>query len=160
MIAPTIETGRTGTGGRDDQASVMVETLARLQRAMRSTAHRLDLSEVGVRRSDLYVLKVVHRLGQARARDIACELGVDASVVSRQLAQLVDDGLVERDADPEDRRSSILSLTERGDRALVAADAAYAGYVADLTAGWTPERFEAVTAGLADLADALAAART
>lgn len=49
-----------------------------------------------------------------RASDLAAEVGADPSTVSRQVAVLVREGLVTRQADPADGRASILVLTESG----------------------------------------------
>jgi DNA-binding MarR family transcriptional regulator len=49
-----------------------------------------------------------------RTTDLATCLHADPSTVSRQVAALVDVGLVERTADPEDRRATILAATASG----------------------------------------------
>ena len=49
-----------------------------------------------------------------RLSDLATRQGLDISTVSRRVAQLEAAGLVERSADPADRRASVVSLTERG----------------------------------------------
>jgi DNA-binding MarR family transcriptional regulator len=50
-----------------------------------------------------------------RASALAECLQSDPSTVSRQVAALVKEGLVERRADPEDGRASILALTSKAD---------------------------------------------
>ena len=47
-------------------------------------------------------------------REIAEEMGVSPSTLSEMINRLVEDGYVERKADPGDRRARILSLTEAG----------------------------------------------
>jgi DNA-binding MarR family transcriptional regulator len=49
-----------------------------------------------------------------RTTELATSLHADTSTVSRQVAGLVDLGLVERTADPEDRRAMILVPTQAG----------------------------------------------
>lgn len=55
-------------------------------------------------------------VGPRRAAELAAELDADPSTVSRQVAALVKQKLVERQADPLDGRSSLLVLTEAGIR--------------------------------------------
>lgn len=47
-------------------------------------------------------------------REIAEEMGVSPSTLSEMINRLVEDGYVERKADPGDRRARLLSLTEAG----------------------------------------------
>ena len=49
-----------------------------------------------------------------RTTELASCLHADTSTVSRQVTSLVDIGLVERTADPEDRRATILVATDAG----------------------------------------------
>ena len=64
--------------------------------------------------SPLFLLVKLAHLGPRRASDLAEQLCADPSTVSRQVAHLVKGGLVERLADPDDGRASILVPTERG----------------------------------------------
>jgi DNA-binding MarR family transcriptional regulator len=59
------------------------------------------------------LLKLAHH-GPMRASDLAEKMCADPSTVSRQVAGMVKAGLVEREADPDDGRASILVLTARG----------------------------------------------
>ena len=52
--------------------------------------------------------------GPQRSSALAATVCVDPSTVSRQIADLVDLGLVERRADPQDGRASLLAATEAG----------------------------------------------
>ena len=64
--------------------------------------------------SQLLVLVKLAALGPQRASALAEKLCADPSTVSRQVASLVRAGLVERGADPDDGRASILALTAAG----------------------------------------------
>ncbi|MEH3052494.1 MAG: MarR family transcriptional regulator [Patulibacter minatonensis] len=66
-------------------------------------------------------LAAVRRLGPCRVSDIAAELHVDLSVASRQITTLVDAGHVQREADPEDRRAQLVSVTDAGFAVLLGA---------------------------------------
>ncbi len=59
------------------------------------------------------LVKLAH-FGPIRAGELAERVCADPSTVSRQVAQLVKSGLVERRADPDDGRASILVPTELG----------------------------------------------
>lgn len=52
--------------------------------------------------------------GPQRSSALAASACVDPSTVSRQVSQLVSLGLVERRADPDDGRASLLAATELG----------------------------------------------
>src|ERR1700742_756817 len=52
--------------------------------------------------------------GPSRLSELAEKMQADPSTVSRQVANLVNDGYVERRADPADGRASLLVVTERG----------------------------------------------
>jgi DNA-binding MarR family transcriptional regulator len=85
----------------------------------------------GLRRSDASVLKVLMREGEQRGGELAAKLGVDASVVSRQVAALEADGLVSRRPDPADARVGLISLAPRGKAQL---EALYSSYTQHLRA--------------------------
>jgi len=60
---------------------------------------------------------MLHRLacdGPKRPSDLAAEVGLDLSTVSRHVRALEDGGLVTREADPDDGRSFWLSITAAG----------------------------------------------
>ena len=54
--------------------------------------------------------------GPAPMRKLACRLHCDPSNVTGLSDRLVERGLVERHADPDDRRVKMLALTTEGDR--------------------------------------------
>ncbi|MDR7302105.1 MarR family winged helix-turn-helix transcriptional regulator [Haloactinomyces albus] len=60
--------------------------------------------------------ELVH-CGESRASELAQHRIVDASVVSRQVAQLEQAGLITRRSAPDDRRVSLLSATPEGKQA-------------------------------------------
>lgn len=72
--------------------------------------------------------KLAH-FGPSRASDLAEHLCADPSTVSRQVAHLVKSGLIERRADPDDGRASILVLTDLG-RSRAEENAARRGHAA------------------------------
>ncbi len=60
------------------------------------------------------ILTTLKRCGATHAGALIETLGMDKSLLSRQLRALEELGLVERELDPADKRSSILTLTELG----------------------------------------------
>ena len=74
------------------------------------------LAGVDIERASAVMLARVEELEPARLSDLADAAGVDISTASRQVARLVEDGYVERGADPDDRRASAHRLTAEGRR--------------------------------------------
>ncbi|MET0865299.1 MAG: MarR family transcriptional regulator [Nakamurella sp.] len=64
--------------------------------------------------SPMFLLVKLANHGPRRASDLAELVCADPSTVSRQVASLVKGGLLERRADPDDGRASILVPTELG----------------------------------------------
>ena len=90
-----------------------------------------------------------------RLSDLAGALHVDLSVASRQVAELVAEGLVERRPDPQDRRACQLHLTGSGRTALDDTLLAIASGFADRLADWPPERLLRLADDLHSLKTAL-----
>ncbi|HET6986762.1 MAG TPA: MarR family transcriptional regulator [Kribbella sp.] len=110
---------------RDTPAQEVLEGVSSLVRAVRCLEHRNLMPDGGLRRSDASVLKVLKRDGEQRGGEIAAKLGVDASVVSRQVTALEADGLVSRRPDPADARVGLISLSPRGKAQLEALHSSY-----------------------------------
>jgi DNA-binding MarR family transcriptional regulator len=60
------------------------------------------------------LLALLEDSGPLRASDLVARLGLDKSTVSRQVASLVDLGLVDRAADPIDGRAQVLTPSAEG----------------------------------------------
>ena len=85
------------------------------------------------------LLALLQDTGPLRASDLVARLGLDKSTVSRQVASLVDLGLVTREADPADGRAQVLSTSPEGAARLSCIrDARRARWEADL-ADWPAE---------------------
>jgi DNA-binding MarR family transcriptional regulator len=96
----------------------------------------------------LVPLAVVNRLAPARVKDVACELHVDFSVASRQLAALASSGYIRRDADPDDRRAQLVSPTDAGRAALERAHDRIVGVFASALAGWSDAEITSLSSAL------------
>lgn len=101
-----------------ETASALVRELFELQRVMRrvlkAAAPERELSPV-----QLSLLSYLELVAARRAKDIAVDSGLGASVTSRQLAHLEAAGHIRRAPDPHDGRAQLVSITERGRRAVV-----------------------------------------
>ncbi|MFQ6327572.1 MarR family winged helix-turn-helix transcriptional regulator [Nocardia sp. CWNU-33] len=97
----------------DESVETIAIQLTRLQRHRDRVAAQLRTSD-GV---DPAAFAILFRLlcdGPMRSGALAEAVHSDASTVSRQVAQLVERQLVERQADRSDGRATVLVVTERG----------------------------------------------
>jgi len=114
----------TGGGGSTDKHEAFVRLereIGLLLRRSRAISARL----AGELHPDLDgaaygLLALLQDAGPLRASDLVTRLGLDKSTVSRQIASLVDLGLVERAADPADGRAQVLSPSAEGSARLAA----------------------------------------
>ena len=112
FTAPTNTTAPVPAATPIEEHSALVtadrigQELVRLLRIVAKMRHHSD-SAVG------HVLELLGR-GPMRVGALAHALGTDPSTVSRQVTTLVEAGLVERRADPDDGRSHLLAATESG----------------------------------------------
>jgi DNA-binding MarR family transcriptional regulator len=74
---------------------------------------RLPVDEP-VDKAGLAVLHETRRLGTVRPSDLAAEMRLDLSTISRHLRSLEQQGLVQRTADPDDARAQRISITALG----------------------------------------------
>ncbi|OEV30972.1 MarR family transcriptional regulator [Streptomyces nanshensis] len=85
------------------------------------------------------VLTLLHRYGEMRMGRLAELMAVDMSVTSRHVTHTVERGWVEREPDPEDGRSRLLRLTERGGRQLDTLSKATTRTLESILHEWTEE---------------------
>lgn len=91
---------------------------------------------------------LLRQIDGCQARELAERSRLDPSTVSRAVATLVADGLVERTADPDDRRASRLTLTDAGRTALTDTQDWYGRVLAGALTDWTPDEVAALSAAL------------
>jgi len=99
------------------EASRLRRTLIDLSRVVLACDREAACCE-GVSASGSHALEALARVGPATLNEVAAELFVDKSTTSRIVRALEGDGLVQRAADPEDRRALRLSLTTEGEAVL------------------------------------------
>lgn len=78
------------------------------------TSHAAEFAEVDVTMAQAKVLYVVIGAESLRMSELAARLGISMSTASGAVERLVDVGLIERRADPADRRQVIVAATPAG----------------------------------------------
>ncbi|MBF6327145.1 MarR family winged helix-turn-helix transcriptional regulator [Nocardia transvalensis] len=95
-----------------DQIAQQLIRLARIRERTQAQIAAASGSEI-----ELAAYGIIFRLlcdGPMRSGALAEALYSDASTISRQVASLVKKGLIERRADPDDGRASVLVVTDAG----------------------------------------------
>jgi DNA-binding MarR family transcriptional regulator len=99
-----------------EDVAAVADTFVRLARSFsRVRAKLLAAAAHDVEWSAHVLLSCLATAGPMRSSELAERIDSDPSTVSRQVAALVKDGLLERRADPEDGRASLLVPTARAD---------------------------------------------
>ena len=91
------------------------------------------------------IMSCVLHEGPVRASVLADALQSDPSTISRRVASLVKDGLLERLADPVDGRASLLGLTPKGRAALNEHIRARNEHLARMLADWSDRDLQRFT---------------
>jgi DNA-binding MarR family transcriptional regulator len=99
------------------------------------------------------VLSGIARVGPATSAELAAEIGVDRSRISRHADRLQDAGLIRRSPSPDDARATLLTLTRAGEAEVARLRAVLAGHLDEIVAGWPDGLAEALVDGLTRLAD-------
>ncbi len=68
----------------------------------------------GVTIAQCHILLEIEKLGETKVGDLASNISLDKSTVSRTIDGLVSVGLVNRSIPPHNRRSSLIKLTKQG----------------------------------------------
>ncbi|HEX7354517.1 MAG TPA: MarR family transcriptional regulator [Mycobacteriales bacterium] len=135
---------------RTRDIAAVADDLLRLTRCVsRAKAQVLGDDEA----TRLMLLMPLRRQGPMRTGALAEAVHSDASTVSRQVAELVHDGLVERRADPADGRATVLALRAEAEPLVDEAFAHRDAHFAELFADWTTADIQQLRRLLARLAD-------
>ena len=111
-------------------------------------------------RAAYLLLNRLHKEGPMGVKALAASMGIDSSTVTRQVAPLVDTGLVKRTSHPEDGRAVVLQLSPRGLSRLDEVRSSRRQLMAELTGEWTPQERETFCALLTRFNVALSARQT
>ncbi|GAA3047909.1 DNA-binding MarR family transcriptional regulator [Streptomyces olivoverticillatus] len=94
-------------------------------------------------RAAYLLLNRLDQEGPMGVKALAAGMGIDSSTVTRQVAPLVDTGLVKRTSHPEDGRAVVLQLSPRGRARLEEVRASRRELMALCTDGWTEDERDA-----------------
>jgi DNA-binding MarR family transcriptional regulator len=113
--AATASVDGTSAASTDDldQSADIAAAVIDMVRQFSGIKSRVTSGTDGDQSPMFLLVKLAHH-GPRRATDLAELVGADPSTVSRQVASLVKGGMLERRADPDDGRASILVPTELG----------------------------------------------
>ncbi|MER5637398.1 MarR family transcriptional regulator [Kitasatospora sp. NPDC002227] len=116
-----------------------------LRRTTREQLHRSLTEGLGEAVDELTypVLSALARTGPRSAADLAADVGLDRSGVTRRASRLEAAGLVRREPDPADRRAALLVLTPAGERTVTELRERLAARIAGSLDGWAPGEAEA-----------------
>jgi MarR family transcriptional regulator, lower aerobic nicotinate degradation pathway regulator len=117
---PVDQSGVEAPGRVRDRPTWLINRAYARARAQLSAG--FEASELGVRGSHYRLLAALADSGPASQADLARRAGLDRSDVVTIVAELEQKALLEREADPANRRRNIVSMTPAGKRALVSLD--------------------------------------
>ncbi|WP_084515510.1 MarR family winged helix-turn-helix transcriptional regulator [Nocardia acidivorans] len=136
MAADPAQPGRPVT---DDVADAVATQIIRLNRLRdRANAQIAAATNGEVEPAAFAILfKLIHN-GPMRSGALAEALFSDASTISRQAANLVKRGFIERRADPADGRASVLAITAQGHEVAAEIRVRRNETLREIMADWTP----------------------
>lgn len=121
----------------------LLESVGQLIRTARSFSHRQS-EDLGFSGTPFGILKLLYE-SDRRPGDLAAELQIAPSVVSRALVPLERDGQIERRLDPADARSFRLALTQAGRDQLARRRELIQARIERLLDGWPEEDIATMT---------------
>ncbi len=130
---------------------------ARLRTGIRALVRRFAVSEradvacCGMTVAQAATIETLASTGALRLGDLGRRLGITPSTLTRNLARLLESGLVQRESDPEDARASRVALTGEGRRAAARLAEQEADFGREILERLSPERRQAVVLALQDL---------
>ncbi|WP_456115284.1 MarR family winged helix-turn-helix transcriptional regulator [Streptomyces beihaiensis] len=129
------------------QDTGLLETLQHQVAVFARRAEQTRLGGVGQVRNSMdraayLLLNRLDKEGPMGVKALAAGMGIDSSTVTRQVAPLVDTGLVKRTSHPEDGRAVVLQLSPRGATRLEEVRSSRQELMARLTHDWEPRERE------------------
>lgn len=116
---------------------------------------RIQLKPLGIRPRQARVIEALERMGRVSQVTLAREFDVSQASMSTMTTRLISGGLISREADPDDPRGNLLSLTDRGRALLSQINAAWDEVDAIAGDAIGAERFNKLTLEAKTLRDAL-----
>src|SRR3954447_19766190 len=146
----------------DDLAKVDVALtrVARIANSRRAARERSRLSGVDLLPTAVWTLAAVNRLGPVRLTELAGEMELEPSRISKEVNRLAEVGLVEQETDPTDRRAVLITATDKGADAWDRYRKAVDQQLARTLEGWTDRDITKLAALLTRLSAAVAGEST
>jgi DNA-binding MarR family transcriptional regulator len=131
-----------------------------IRRLQRKLAEQLDRDSVccGVTIAQCHVLLAVEEKEHTTITELAAELELDKSTLSRTIESLVVMGFVKRETNSNNRRSQYIQLTEDGERTVVGIHNQWKNFFESLFAGIPKAKHALVIKGLSLLANSFPSA--
>lgn len=104
--------------------------------------------ESGLSMSQIGALYHLHRQGSSAVSDMGEHLGVTSAAASQMLERLVQQGIILRTEDPNDRRVKQIVLTDKGRQVLQGGINARQGWLAELADNLTDSEKEQIMVSL------------
>ncbi|MFF7333492.1 MarR family transcriptional regulator [Streptomyces sp. NPDC008150] len=133
------DTEKQGTHDTDGASTLADAVIGLVRTVRRSKARALAATGDDVDSAARILLRTVSAEGPLRASALATAVQSDLSTVSRQVALLVARGLLERHADPDDGRASLLQVTPAAQAVIAESDQARTAFFDDVVRDWPPE---------------------
>ena len=114
-------------------------------------AERADVNCCGLTVAQSATLEVLRAEGPLRLAALGRRLGITPSTLTRNLARLLDAGLVTRDSDPEDSRAGRVALTAAGRKAAEEVERREEAFARSILDRLPVDRQDAVLDALSDL---------
>jgi DNA-binding MarR family transcriptional regulator len=140
-----------------DPVDVIETEMTRLARTI-AMLGRPPETEAGMDRAGYLLLRTLERIGPASINTIAAAIGLDGSTVTRQVSAMKELGLVERQINPGDRRSCIISPTTTGRAMMRQVRRHRRTSLDDVTSDWSEDDRTTLGRLLAKLNDSIARA--
>jgi MarR family transcriptional regulator for hemolysin len=141
----------------DQTLSSLTAALTHAARAYRAAADKVA-ADYGLSQATGLPVLVISRFGESGVRPgvLAETLSLEASSLVRVVDHLIENGLVARHEDPQDRRAKILRLTEEGQKTAERMDQALRPFRRKLFGVFEPSDVEACLRVLGGLPEAIA----
>jgi DNA-binding MarR family transcriptional regulator len=116
-----------------------------MRRSMRSLIQHMKENDLSM--SQIGALFQIDR-GRSNVSDLGAGLGISIAAASQMLERLVQQDLIRRSEDPQDRRAKQLVLTEKGRRIIRESIEARQGWLEDMGASLSAREKEQVAAAV------------
>jgi len=123
-----------------------------MSRSMRATIQ--FWKDSGLSMPQISTMMRLNYQGPCGVSDVGSHLGVTNAAASQMVEKLVQQGLLERAEDPNDRRAKQLTLTSKGQALIHESVAARRRWLEELMIALTPEQQKAIITALPHLTEA------